>query len=316
MRQPARSRPKRASAKRKDAFRRLPLASLRVFVAVAEHLSFTHAADALGVTVSATSLQIQSLEQYLGLQLLRRRGRLVELTEQGAALLPPIRDGLQALQFAIDAARANRDSGALRISLVGSFLLQWLLPRLPDFEARFPAISLRIETSAKLVDFARSDVQAAIRFGTGKWPGLHCEKLLDEWLVPVCEPALLNRLGPVHDQADLQRYRLLHSATEPWSAWLLGAASDSWPDSGYSFDDSLAVIRAAEAGGGLALARWSLVADEVRRGRLAVASKTLTPFERAYYFVCPPQNRGLSKVTAFADWLREQTRGHAGPRVT
>jgi LysR family glycine cleavage system transcriptional activator len=119
----------------------------------------------------------------------------------------------------------------------------------------------------------------------------------------------------VHSHADLQRYRLLHSATEPWSAWMLGTAVDEWPSSGYGFDDSLAVIRAAEAGGGLALARWSLVADEVRRGRLAVASKTLTPFERAYYFVCPPQNRDLAKVAAFSAWLRAQTQGHEGPPV-
>ena len=246
-----------------------------MFVAVAEHLQFTRAAEALGVTVSAASMQIQALERYLGEPLFRRHGRLIELTEPGARLLPRVRQGLGALQDAIDEARSIQGRGPLRISMLGSFLMQWLMPRLPAFEALHAGIELRIETSISMVDFRTSEVHAAIRLGDGNWPGLHSERLLDEWLVAVCHPALLAKYGPVNDPADLKQYRLLHSSTEPWTAGAGNATAAGMPPF-TSFDDSAAIVRAAEAGNGLALARWSLVADDVQRGRLAIASKNVT----------------------------------------
>lgn len=306
---------RRATRPRKtagDAFRRLPLGSLRVFVAVAEHLHFTRAAASLGVSTSAASMQIQALEQYLGVPLFRRQGRFVELTAHGAQLLPGIRDGLAALQNAIDNARDVEGQGPLRVSTLGSFLTQWLMPRLPRFEARHPGFELRIETSLELVDFGRSEVHAAIRLGAGSWPGLYCEKLMDEWLVPVCRPDMLARLGPVNGHADLRRYRLLHSSSEPWSTWLLGLPPGDG-NSRISIDDSAAIVRAAEAGSGLALARWSLVADEISTGRLAMASAQFAPYGLAYYFVCPPKRRETSQVATFHGWLRSEASRHAAP---
>ena len=281
-------------------------------MAVAEHLHFTRAADALGVTASAASMQIQSLEEYLGIPLFRRHGRLIALTEHGARLLPKIRDGLAALQGAISEARAIPGQGPLKISTLGSFLTQWLMARLPKFEALHPDIDLSLETSTALVDFGKSEMHAAIRLGAGSWPGLHSEKVMDEWLVPVCQPALLAKLGPVTDHADLKRYRLLHSVSERWSDWLLDGAHDE-AASRISTDDSTAIVRAAEAGSGLALARWSLVADDVRLGRLAVASKKFAPFNLAYYFVCPPKHRDLPRVAAFHAWLRAEAATHSSP---
>lgn len=257
-------------------------------------------------------MQVQALEQYLGLSLFRRQGRLIELSEDGAQLLPKIRQGLNALQEAIDDARKVQGQGPLRITTMGSFLTHWLIARLPLFEASHPGIDLSIETSSGLVDFRKSEMHAAIRLGGGSWPGLYSEKIMDEWLVPVCQPALLAKLGPVSDHTDLKRYRLLHSFTEPWSNWLLDS-----PDGGLASrigtDDSAAIVHAAETGGGLALARWSLVADEIRRGRLAVASKKVIPHVRAYYFVCPPKHRSLPKVAAFHSWLRAEAAGHLPP---
>ncbi len=275
-------------------------------------MHFTRAAEALGVTVSAASMQIQALEQYLGVALFHRQGRLIEITEQGALLLPKIREGLTALQDAIDDARTIRGQGPLRISMLGSFLTQWLMARLPQFEALHPDIDLRIETSAVQIDFKKTDVHAAIRMGGGSWSGLYSDKIMDEWLVPVCQPGMLAKLGPVSDQADLKRYRLLHSSTERWSAWLLDGQHDE-SALRISIDDSAAVVRAAEAGSGLALARWSLVADDVRLGRLAVASRKITRYGRAYYFVCPPKHRDMPKVAAFHRWLRAEAVKHAPP---
>jgi LysR family glycine cleavage system transcriptional activator len=279
---------------------------------VAEHLHFTRAAEALGVTVSAASMQVQALEQYLGLSLFRRQGRLIELTVHGAQLLPKIRLGLNSLQDAIDDARAVRGHGPLRISMLGSFLSQWLIGRLPLFETLHPGIDLSIDTSTELIDFRKSEVHAAIRLGAGNWPGLYSEKLLDEWLVPVCQPALLAKHGAVNDHTDLKRYRLLHSFTEPWSNWLLDSPDADLP-SRIDTDDSAAIVHAAATGGGLALARWSLVADEICRGRLAMASSKIIPYGRAYYFVCPPKHRNLPKLAAFHSWLRTEAAGHLPP---
>jgi len=307
------TRTHRAPAQAAALTRRLPLGSLRVFVMVAECRSFTLAADALGVSVSAASMQVRSLEEYLGLALFRRTGRIVELTSEAAQLLPRIREGLAALQFAIDDARAARAAGTLHVSALPSFVVQWLSPRLRGFEQRHPDIQLRVEASSVAVDFTATGIHAAVRFGSGDWPGVHTEKLLDEWLVPVCRPDLLEKLGPVESHGDLSRYRLLHSASEPWTIWLSGMPQERWPESGLGFDDSAAIVRLAAAGGGLALARWSLIAEELRGGALAIASPRITPFGNRYYFVCSPQARGLKKVETFRDWLHEQAAQFAAP---
>jgi LysR family transcriptional regulator, glycine cleavage system transcriptional activator len=295
--------------------RRLPLASLRVFVATAEQLSFSRAAGMLGVTIGAVSMQIRALEEYLRAPLFRRRGRVVQLTGEGERLLPKVRDGLAQLERAIDEARVDSRTGPLMVSMLASFLQQWLLPRLPDFNEKHPDIDLRLHTSASLVDFLRTEVQIAIRFGTGQWPMLQAEKLLDEWLVPVCSPKLLAKHGPVSTQADLKKYRLLHSTSEPWRAWTDGPTLDiEWAPSGATFDDSVAVIRAAEAGQGLVLARWTLVEREIESGRLVVASKKIVPTDRAYYFVCPKSYCTVEKVDAFRTWVTKQAKEAPRPK--
>jgi LysR family glycine cleavage system transcriptional activator len=292
-----------AGAAPRTAYRRAPLASLRVFVAVAEHKSFTRGADSLGVTASAASMQVQALEEYLRVPLFRRNGRQVELTPQGALLRPKVEQALADLERAIDEARADRGSGPLRVTTIASFLAQWLLPRLPQFTAQHAGIDVQIHTSTELVDFVKTGMDAAIRFGGGAWPRLHAQKLIDEWLVPVCTPALLERHGPIAEARDLRRYKLLHSTYEPWTAWLLeGGPDEVWPSSGAAFDDAIAIVRAAEAGQGLALTRWSLVADEVGMDRLAVAGRAVHS-AHGYHFVCPQAHLALEKVAAFREWL-------------
>jgi LysR family transcriptional regulator, glycine cleavage system transcriptional activator len=297
------------------AYRRAPLASLRVFVAVAEHKSFTRGADALGLTTSAASMQVQALEEYLRVPLFRRNGRQVELTSVGALLRPKVEQALTDLERAIDEARADRGSGPLRVTTLAFFLAQWLLPRLPNFTAQHPNIDVHIHTSVELADFVKTGVDAGIRFGPGAWPRMHAEKLLDEWLVPVCTPALLQQHGPIAEAHDLKRYKLLHSPYEPWTAWLLeGGAGDVWPSSGAAFDDAVAIVRAAEAGQGLALARWSLVGDEVRLGRLAVAGRAVRS-AHACHFVCPPAHLALEKVAVFREWITKECARFPSPPI-
>jgi LysR family glycine cleavage system transcriptional activator len=311
---------KRSSPTPPRGFRRLPLASLRVFVAAAEHPSFSHAADALGVSVAAVSMQVRALEEYLRTPLFQRRGRLAQLTEAGSHLLPRVRSGLAELERAINEARLEQRTGPLAVSMLASFLQQWLLLRLPLFGTRHPQYELRIHTSDQLVDFGQSDVQAAIRFGGGNWPNLHCEKLLDDWALPVCTAQMLKQHGLVSTRADLGRYRLLHEDSVAWRTWPGGvtdeaAAFFAEERRGASFDDSVSVVRAAAAGQGLALVRWSLVAQEIASGTLAIASRTIIPIKSAYYFVCPESYLALEKIATFRTWIMEEARRAPRPPV-
>ena len=172
-----------------SAYDRLPLNALRVFEAVAERLNFGEAAEALHVTPAAVSQQIRTLEDYLQTPLFRRSGRNVQLTPEGARLLPGVRRGLDQLEAALNGLRQDRHAGALNVTTTNSFLQKWLLPRLADLHARHPDIELRLHTSPDIVDFSRSDFHLALRFGRGNYEGLCCEKLLDEWPVAVASPA-------------------------------------------------------------------------------------------------------------------------------
>ena len=308
----------------------MPLGSLRVFVAVAQHLSFTRAADALGVSASAASLQIRALEEYLARRLFRRNGRHVHLTNEGSALLPRVQHALQELERAVDDVRLDRMAGPLRMTTLPSFLQLWLLPRIARFRADHPEVDLHIHTSDDPVDFVRDDFQLAIRFGMGAWPNLRAEKILDEWLLPACSPALYAKYGAVRTADDLKRYPLAHSVSEPWTAWLFDGRADHYAGEsrGAVFEDSEAVVRMAIHGAGLALARWTLVADEIHSGRLVAAGRAVK-YERSYWFVCPARSQDLPGVKTFMDWIRAEaeqfaarsllelgrTHPESGPRV-
>lgn len=293
---------------------KLPLNALRAFEAVAAHLSFTDAAKALNVTTAAVSSHIKSLEEFLETSVFIRHSRSVRLTAQGARLLPGVQRGMEELNRAVDQLRQNRSSGLLNISLLGSFLQKWLLPRLGDFYQKHPEIDLRFNASRELVDFMQTDFHAAVRYGSGDWPQLHAEKVLDDWVFPVASPALLAKLGPINTMGDLQKYPLLHSATEPWIDWLRRVGGDTLRvERGPVLDDSASVLTAAEQGHGLALARWSLVAGDLATGRLVRPLAQSVRQHYAYYFVAPPNNFDLPKVVRFHDWLREVCSQFAPP---
>jgi LysR family transcriptional regulator, glycine cleavage system transcriptional activator len=298
--------------KQSAGFDRLPLNGLRVFESVASHLSFADAAEALHVTPAAVSMQVRTLEEYLGVPLFRRSGRSIALTAEGELLLPGVRRGLGALQQSMRQLRQDRLGGALNISTLASFLQKWLLPRLPQFHDRHPDVQLSIHTSRAPVDFTSSDFHAAIRMSPAPSAGLYNEKLMDEWFIPVCARELLAKYGPLRSAADLKRFPLLHSSDEEWSLWLHPGESD-WRERGPAFDDSLTVLAGAEQGQGLALSRWSLVAQDLALGRIVQASKRLAPCPRSYYFVCPESYVAMPKVQRLLVWLREMVAAFPRP---
>jgi LysR family transcriptional regulator, glycine cleavage system transcriptional activator len=292
------------------------LGSLRVFVAVAEYLNFTRAADALGVTASAASLQIRALEEYLSRPLFRRTGREVHLTAEGTALLPRVQQALSDIEHAVDDVRGGRQAGPIRVTTISSFLQQWLLPRMARFRSAYPRVDLHLHSSPNAVDFVREDFHLGIRFGLGGWPNLHAEKLLDEWLLPVCSPALLKKHGPVRNVDDLRRYPLLHSSGEPWIAWLFEGRADD-PSAGFRgalYEDSQSVVRLALQGDGLALGRWCLVADDLAQGTLVIAGDHPVRFERSYWVVWPNRSDALPGVRDFIAWLRKEAQAFPAPK--
>ncbi len=293
---------------------KLPLNALRVFEAVAERLSFTEAAHALDVTPAAVSSQIKALEDSLETPLFYRHSRSVRLTPLGTQLLPGVRRGFDELARAIDQLRKHRTSGQLNISMLGSFLQKWLLPRLNDFYQKHPEIDLRFNASRSLVDFTHSDFHAAVRYGMGQWPDLRAEHVMDDWVFPVAAPALVARFGAVNTVGGFNKYPLLHSQHEPWSDWLRSLGGDTTRlERGPVLEDSVAALNKAERGEGLVLARWSLVADDLDAGRLVRVGQQSVRQRAAYYFVAPPEHYDLPKVQRFHAWLSECCRQFLPP---
>lgn len=296
-----------------SAHDRLPLGALRVFEAVATHLSFSAAADALNVTPAAVSQQIKTLEGYVQVPLFRRAGRRVEITEEGLEMLPEVRVGLDRLEAALTQAKQRRRSGPLQVSLLVSFLQIWLVPRLRTFRSMYPDVDLRFHTSRELVDFTHSATHCAIRFGRGHWPNLHCEKLMDDWLVPVAHPDLIKQHGLMERGASLANFPLLDSDDEPWSHWRTEDDRLPWRASAPNIDDSAGLVSAAEEGLGYLLGRWTLVSTSLQQGRLQLAAKDVIPYPLAYYFVCPTAFLGTPKVARFREWILQAAREFTPP---
>jgi len=291
--------------------RRLPsLNGLRAFEAAARHMSFTRAADELSVTQTAVSHQIKRLEDQLGVQLFVRRNRQLLLTEAAQEFLPAVRGAFDRLHAATEHLLRRDEAGTLTVSTMITFTSKWLVPRLAGFQARHPEIDLRLSATAALVDFAREDVDCAIRYGRGGWPGLRADFLLAEDIFPVCSPRLLEGPDALRAPADLARHTLLHVTAfrEDWRVWLTAAGVPPGlvdPEHGPGFDMALHALGAAIDGQGVALGRTTLVADDIAAGRLVAPFDIRLHSDAAYYFVAPEYTADQPKIAAFRDWLLE-----------
>lgn len=297
------------------AYDRLPLNALRVFEAVATRLNFGEAAEALNVTPAAVSQQIRSLEDYLRVPLFRRNGRSVQLTPEGAQLLPGIRRGLDELEATLNRLRQERESGTVNLTTLASFLQKWLTPRLANLHEQHPSLELRIHTSPDAVDFSRTDFHAAIRFGLGRYQGLFAEKLMDDWLVAIASPRVFRKHGQLPASGDLSHLPLLHGGDAEWSVWTGEEKPPRTPGRGAYIDDSVSLLSAVVEGLGFSLLRWSLAASELHAGRIVLASDRVLPHPFSYYFVCPPAYAELPKIVLLRTWLMEQARSFDLPPV-
>jgi LysR family glycine cleavage system transcriptional activator len=287
---------------------RLPsLNGLRAFEAAARHLSFTQAAAELNVTQTAISHQIRRLEEELGIRLFVRQNRALALTPKARDYLPGVRAAFNDLRLATDQLLRKDDDHVLTISTLASLAAKWLLPRLTAFQEAHPGIDVRITTSTSLVDFRSGDVDAAIRYGRGHWPGLRAEWLMADEVFPVCNPALISGKRPLRKPEDLRDHVLLHTTTnsDDWRLWLTasGLPSDISKQPGITFDLILMTVQAAIDGIGVAMGRTSYVEDDIAKGRLVVPFKIALPADAGFYLVSPEEVADPPKLRAFRRWL-------------
>lgn len=295
--------------------RRLPpLNALRAFEAAGRHLSFTRAAEELNVTAAAVSHQVKALEDFLGIALFRRLPRGLLLTEAGQACLPGLSEGFDGLAEAVERARGLEARGVLTVSAPPSLAGKWLVPRLERFREAYPDIDIRVSASMDLVDFARDDVDAALRFGPGRYPGLRVDRLMGEEIFPVCSPTLLAGPHPLRTPEDLRWHTLIHDdsvtrdETFPdWRMWLHAAGVTGVDVSrGPRFSPSSVAIEAAIDGQGVVLGRGVLVKADLAAGRLVKPFELTFPVAFSYSLVCPEATAERPKIVAFRTWVLEE----------
>ena len=273
--------------------RRLPpLNALRAFEAAARHLNFSRAADELSVTPGAVSQQIQNLEDYVGAALFKRTPKGLLLTDAAQTALPALREAFDRLAEAASLLTAAVDGRRLTLTAPPSFAAKWLVPRLGAFEQGHPQVDVWLSAGIELVDLSAGEVDVAIRYGSGRYPGLEVKRLLGETVIPVISPELLKD-QPLASPEDLKNHVLLHDGSPDlddscpdWSMWLAARGLRGVDGlRGPRFNQSSLVIEAAANGRGVALAKRTLAQADLDEGRL-------------------PQ------VKAFISWIEAEARAH------
>ena len=282
----------------------LPLNGLRVFEAAYRQGSFTRAAIELRVTQAAVSHQVARLEDRLGVALfVRASGGLVP-TDEARALYPVLEHGFDAMARTLDRISGRRDIETLKIGVVTTFAVGWLLPRLPRFRRTHPMIDLRISTNNNRVEILREGLDMAIRYGSGSWTGLEAELLVEAPLVPHCAPAIAEYLT---DPEHLGREVLLRSyRSDEWPRWFAEAGSTCPPLTGPMFDSSLAMADVAMEGGGVALLPVGMFTRRIAEGRLVQPFSTLLP-GGSYFLTWPADRSPTPAMEDFKRWLRTES---------
>jgi LysR family transcriptional regulator of beta-lactamase len=287
----------------------LPLNALRAFEAAARHLNFTRAAIELHVSQGAVSHQVAALEERLGVPLFRRLPRGLALTDEGQALVPTLADAFDRIGATLELYADGRLREVLNVGVVGTFAAGWLLRRLDDFSRGHPRIDLRLMTNNNRVDLAGEGLDFAIRFGNGAWHGVHAEPILEAPLSPLCTPATAERLT---EPAALARETLLRSyRADEWPLWFEAAGAPCPSLRGPVFDTSLAMVAAAQAGIGVALAPPIMFADDLIAGRL------IQPFPAeivtgGYWLTRLMSRKDTPAMAAFRSWLRDTAAAESG----
>ena len=297
------------------------LNALKTFEVVARHESVRKAAEELNVTPAAVSHQIKKLEEYFGIALFNRQDGRFELTQVGHAALPQLQEGFEHLSLAVQQMRAVTGRRTLRVLAAPSFAAKWVAPRLNKFLTLQPDIDIELSSSSDLISenvpasaisaaLRQKEVDIAIPFGRGRFPGCKATKLMAVEAVPLCSPAYLDehKLGA---PADLLEQTLLHDNTRypenpTWSDWMaLAGINKADGTRGIHFDHAVQALEAAISGQGVALSLKPLATADLAAGRLVIPFDIALPLKISYYMV---QDQGApdKRVEAFRDWVMEE----------
>jgi LysR family glycine cleavage system transcriptional activator len=290
-----------------------PLTALHYFTVAAEHLSFVKAANELHVTEGAVSRQMKLLAQYYEKPLFIKKGRGIELTENGDILLQTALPALQNISQVSDSLLA--EDNELRINVTTSFAIRWLLPKLNDFECRFPQYIVRMQASTSAASIA--DKAFDLRINYFLKPEIVApkkqRKLLDEWLLAVCSPSylsLLNKSGKPIELSKIHTAKLIlnEMTGRDWRLWAekLGLGKLAI-ESALKFEQDDVAIQAAVAGHGIALANVAYVKRELSLGSLVPATRQTAMVVGAHYIQIDNSAINNNAVQAFAHWLQEMT---------
>lgn len=304
----------------------LPFSALRVFECAARHQSFKRAAQELFITPAAVSQQIKTLENQLGVKLFTRHSRGLSLTEEARDGLPALKEGFEKLTDSVQRIRGNGSSNSLTVWMAPSFAAKWLIPRLHRFYEAHPEIDLNISASRNLIDsntdrntipaenFKRDNVDLAIRFGKGDYPGCRVDKLFAVTAIPLCSPRLLAGEHPLESPQDLRFHTLLHDDTRyegrpDWKTWLDAAGVDEVDaDHGVHFNHVNLALTAAIEGQGVVLSIKALAADDIAAGRLVIPFDIALPLEYAYYLITLDEVTDHERTAVFREWLLQEAR--------
>jgi LysR family glycine cleavage system transcriptional activator len=283
-----------------------PFKSIEAFVVASQSLSFTSAAALLHITVPAVSRRIQALETELGATLFQRTHRVLTLTPMGAEYFKQLSPAIEHIRQASEQVRSRPVRNVVRIGVRPAFATSWLFPRIGSFLAQHKGVQIEYETSKQKMDLDNEDIDLAIRFGNGSWPGMQVERLLDVTAFPVCSPALPGAKAWSASAREALKHPLLGSTQEAdlWPGWLR-AAGIGPPASAQviTFDGLQLSYEAALNGLGIAMGLDVCTDAYLRQGRL------LQPFAATYkpakrvYVVCRLRDRDRLVIRALTDWL-------------
>lgn len=295
------------------------LNALKAFEASARYKSFSEAAQELNVTPAAVGQLVRALEEYLGFPLFHRqskgKNRLIT-TELAEMALPDIQAGFDKLTIGLEKLKQGGSIGVLTVTVSPAFAAKWLLPRIDQFQNKWPDLNVRLDMSLKNIDYMTHKIDIGVRYGAGKWADLEAIKIMDEEVYPVCSPTFLQSRGNGFNLKDLLKETLIHdhsmvnhSDFPTWEKWLeIAGIKELQGKRNIQMNNSAAVLQTAMDGHGIALARSVMAQDDIRTGRLIrLFSNIKFKSPLAYYVVYKKEFSNLPRLVAFKNWLIEET---------
>lgn len=290
-----------------------PLKTLPAFIAVAQHLSFTKAAEALHVTHSAISQNIRSLEDFLGIKLFARTpNKQTTLTLQGERYFEEIRKAMNTIVAATERELGISTSNILTVNIPMTLTMHWMIPRMPLFQAKYPDIDLRLSALGLDIDFARDNIDIAITYGyKEEWSNLYCKKLFDDELVMVASSNLIPKIYKIETLLKHFKAIYVNNALRKydWKEWCESAEiSEPKKSKRIYFQNTSQALQAVANGIGIIVTHKPFIIDEIESGQLKQVTDKILHLKKSYFLTCPKENLSVNKVNAFCRWLTEEAK--------